>query len=582
MSDARQPESQSFTNFDRLLRARLGRTTLDLSPPGLMLVFLDWLIHLAMAPGKQQELVVKCLRKALRFAIYAYRSTLDPAAPLAIEPLPQDQRFRGPAWQHWPFNLYYQSFLLYQQWWYNATTGVRGVSRHAEDVMAFAARQLVDVIAPANFPGTNPEILQAALAQCCMNLVRGLGNLVEDWERLVTRRPPVGADRFPVGQAVAVTPGKVIFRNRLMELIQYAPTTETVYPEPVLIVPAWIMKYYILDLSPHNSLVRYLVSQGHTVFLISWKNPGPDDRHLGLEDYLRLGVLDALDAVKAVRPDHPVHAAGYCLGGTLLAIAAAFLARNAGSDRRLASMTLLAAETDFREPGELALFIDETEVTFLEDIMWDQGYLDSRQMAGAFQLLRSHDLVWSRMVHDYLLGERQPMNDLAAWNADATRMPYRMHSEYLRRLFLNNELAEGRFLVDGRPVTLSDIRVPVFAVGTVKDHVAPWKSVYKVNLLSDTEVTFLLTAGGHNAGIVSEPGHPRRSYQVAPRPDGARYVDPDTWQATAPRHEGSWWPEWQQWLAGHSCHRVPPPPLGAPASGYPLLADAPGSYVLQP
>ena len=392
-------------------------------------------------------------------------------------------------------------------------------------------------------------------------------------------RKPAGVEQFKVGRDVAVTPGKVVFRNRLIELIQYSASTDTVYAEPVLIVPAWIMKYYILDLSPRNSLVKYLVDQGHTVFVISWKNPGPADRDLSLADYRRLGIEDALAAIARIVPDRRVHAVGYCLGGTLLAIAAAAMARD--GDARLATVTLLASLVDFAEAGELGLFIDESEVALLEDMMAEQGFLDPRQMSGAFQLLRSNDLIWSRTITEYLLGRRPPMSDLMAWNADGTRLPYRMHSEYLRRLYLHNDLSAGRYQVDGRPVALRDIRIPIFAVGTLKDHVAPWRSVYKINLLTDSEVTYLLTSGGHNAGIVSEPNHAARSYQVATRGHEESYLDPETWAQQAPRTQGSWWPEWQSWLARHSGARLAPPEPGSAAAGYPVLDEAPGQYVHQ-
>ncbi len=573
------PDSESATNWDRLLRAWRGRLSFGLSPTGLSLVYLDWLLHLGVSPGKQIDLVRKSLRKGLRFSAYAARASLLPDIPPAIEPLPQDHRFDSPAWQYWPFNLYYQSFLLMQQWLHNATTGVRGVSCHDEEVVTFVGRQFLDLYAPTNSPWTNPDVLRATCREGGTNLVRGLSNWFEDWQRAVLGEKPVGTENLEVGKSVAITPGKVIYRNRLIELIQYAPATPTVKAEPVLIVPAWIMKYYILDLSPENSLVKYLVERGHTVFMISWKNPRADDRDLGLDDYRTLGISEALAVIEAVVPDCKIHAVGYCLGGTLLAIAAAAMARD--NDSRLQSVTLFAAETDFSEPGELGLFIDETQITFLEDLMWDQGFLDIRQMAGAFQLLRSNDLIWSEMVRDYLLGERQPMTDLMAWNADGTRLPYQMHSEYLRSLYLRNDLAEGRLRVVGRPVTLTDIRVPIFAVSTVKDHVAPWRSVYKLHLLTDTSLTFVLTTGGHNAGIVSEPGHPHRSFQMTTHNEGHHYVDPETWQATAAHQEGSWWPVWQSWLEEHSSGLVPAPPMGATHAGYPPLANAPGGYVLE-
>jgi len=564
--------------IDRMTHALVGRMTAAVSPAALLLAWADWLTHLMSSPGKQMELVQKALRKTTRFGIYAARHAADPSTSCCIEPLPQDNRFSGEEWQTYPFNLIHQSFLLTQQWWYNATTGIRGVSRTHERTVEFVARQLLDMMAPSNFLATNPELIRLTVAEGGANLARGALNFIEDWERAIAGRKPVGADAYPVGKRVAVTPGKVVYRNRLMELIQYAPATDTVHAEPVLIVPAWIMKYYILDLSPENSLVRYLVGQGHTVFMVSWKNPDEGDRELGLDDYRRLGIMDALDAVERIVPGRQVHGVGYCLGGTLLAIAAAAMARD--DDDRLKTVTLLAAQTDFTEAGELMLFISESELAFLEDVMWQQGYLDTRQMAGAFQLLRSNDLIWSRLLNTYLRGERDTMNDLMAWNADLTRMPYRMHAEYLRRLFLDDDLAEGRFTVEGRPVALTDIRAPIFAVGTIKDHVAPWRSTYKIHLLTDTEITYVLTSGGHNAGIVSEPGHPRRQYQIAMNDLSSKHKSADEWAATTPMHEGSWWPAWTAWLAERSAPRVAPPEMGAPGHGLAPLADAPGSYVL--
>jgi len=564
---------------DRSTHASLARFTAGLSPAALAEAYLDWATHLTFAPGKRMQLADKAARKAMRFSNFALRCMLKGGGPhgLCIEPLPQDKRFAGEAWKKWPYNFIHQSFLLQQQWWYNATTGIRGVTKQHERVVEFTTRQILDMVSPANFLFTNPELLHTTIAKSGMNFVQGVQNMYEDWERAVAGRKPVGTEQFQVGREVAVTPGKVVYRNRLMELIQYSPATAEVRPEPVLIVPAWIMKYYILDLSPENSLVKYLTGQGFTVFMISWKNPDELDRDLSLEDYRERGVMVAVDAISAIVPEQKIHATGYCIGGTLMTIAAAAMAGE--GDERLKSVTLFAAQTDFTEAGELMLFINDSQIAFLEDLMWEQGFLDTKQMAGAFQMLRSNDLVWSRMVREYLQGERAPMSDLMAWNADATRMPFKMHSQYLRHLFLDNDLAEGRYKVDGRSLALSDIHVPIFAVGTETDHVAPWRSVYKINLLGDTDITFVLTTGGHNAGIVSEPGHPHRSFQVMTKLHRERYLDRQTWQKLAPRKDGSWWPEWTGWLAQHSSAPVAPPPMGLP--GQSPLADAPGVYVMQ-
>jgi polyhydroxyalkanoate synthase len=570
-------------DIDRRVRAGLGRATGSLSAGSALLAASDWAVNLLVSPGKQMELALLALDYAGQLARYDIECFLAGPGETRrhIEPPARDRRFAGNEWLHWPFNVLHQSFLLTEQWWAAATRGVLGVERHHEELVSFAARQWLDLASPSNMLATNPVALKKTLAEGGQNLVRGAMNAVTDIQRLAARMPPPGAEKFVVGRNVAVTPGKVVLKNRLIELIQYSPATPEVCPEPILLVPAWIMKYYILDLSPANSLVKYLVERGHTVFCISWKNPTAEERDLGMDDYLRLGLAAALDAVQAIVPERKVHALGYCLGGTLLSIGAAAMARD-GEDR-LASLTLLAAQTEFSEPGELGLFIDESQVSLLEAQMAQTGYLSSQQMGGAFQLLRSNDLLWSRLVNHWLLGEPAEVNDLMAWNADATRLPARMHSEYLRQLFLHDDLAENRYKVDGRMVSLADIRLPVFLVGTLSDHVAPWRSVYKLHFLSPAEITFVLTSGGHNAGIVNPPGHPRRHYQLLTtpaftgQPNGR--LDPDRWLAEASDNQGSWWPAWHEWLRAHSGAPVEPPRMGMP--GERVLDDAPGRYVLE-
>lgn len=568
---------KTHPSLDQPLNAALGRVTGGISPTALSQAYIDWAQHLLMSPDKQIELVLKAQRKFLRYIEFSHSACCDPQCAPCIAPLPHDKRFAAEEWQDWPYRLSYQGFLLTQQWWHNATTQVPGVSKHHEQVVSFVARQLLDVVSPANYPATNPEFRKATLESSGQNLVQGALNFVEDWKLALQGERPSAAKQFQIGRNLAVTPGKVIFRNELIELIQYTPASGKVYPEPILITPAWIMKYYILDLSPENSLVRFLVEQGHTVFIISWKNPSVEDRELSLEDYRLFGVMAALDAISAIMPGRGIHGVGYCLGGTLMAIAAAWMARE--DDRRLISLTLFAAQTDFTEAGELMLFIDEAQVNFLENIMAETGYLDTKQMAGAFQLLRSNDLIWSSMVNAYLFGERLPMIDLMAWNADATRMPSKMHSEYLRKLFLNNDLADERYVIDGRAISLRDIRIPTFAVSTLSDHIAPWRSVYKIHAQTNADVTFVLSTGGHNAGVVNPPGNAKRSHQIAAHDDLEAYLDPDSWQSQADNHEGSWWPCWRKWLATNSGVLVDPPRMGAARKGYKPLCDAPGTYV---
>lgn len=557
-------ETNSPEVLDRYLHAVQAHFTGFLSPASLLLAFADWQLHLANSPARRLELMKIAGRQWARLG----------DSKEWIEPGPQDHRFRDKAWSQPPFNYMSQAFLLGEEWWCAATKSLPGVTKSHSDMVAFATRQMLDIFSPSNFPWTNPEVLRATKERRGHNLMDGFRNFLDDGERITDRDHLNKSTNFEVGKDVAITPGKVVFRNALMELIQYAPMTELVRPEPILIVPAWIMKYYILDLSPNNSFIHYLVSQGYTVFCISWRNPGPQLRNTSLDDYRRLGVMAALDAVNEIAGLKKIHACGYCLGGTLLSIAAAAMRRD--GDERLATLTMLAAQTDFTEAGELQLFTDESQLALLDDVMWHQGFLNSKQMAGTFQMLRSSDLIWSRLIKTYLIGQRDTPNDLMAWNEDATRMPFRMHSEYLHSLFLHNDLAEGRYMVEGKPAAISEITAPIFAVSTETDHVAPWRSVYKIHLLNEGEITFVLTSGGHNAGIVSEPGHPSRHFRIAHRSPNEPYLAAETWEALADKKDGSWWPSYATWLGDHSTTKSVAPQMGT--GNYSALGDAPGKY----
>jgi polyhydroxyalkanoate synthase len=570
--------SHPFETLDRVARAMTARFTQGVSPHAQLAALLDWTTHLSRAPGRQIELNLKAYTASAIFVHFAARSFLSDETDRPFEPMPSDNRFADPAWKTFPFVLFEQAFLAQEDWWKAATSEVRGMTPNNAARVSFMTLQLLDVFCPSNALWLNPVVIDRSKRETGANFFRGWMNFVDDARASIEIGPKNNGIR--VGEDVAITPGEVIIRDDLIELIQYKPLTETVLAEPVLIVPAWIMKYYVLDLRPQNSLVRYLIERGFTVFMISWRNPTASDRDVSFDDYRISGVTAALNAINAVAPQRKVHACGYCLGGTLLAIASATMARD--NDERLASITLLAAQTDFSEPGELMLFVDAAQVAFLEDMMWDQGVLDTRQMAGVFTALRSNELVWSKAIHEYLLGECVHPTDLMAWSADQTRLPCRMHSQYLRGLFLENRLTAGRYAVNGEVIALKDIRNPMFVVATESDHIAPWRSVYKIHLFTETELTFVLTNGGHNAGVVSEPGHHDRRFHIVTRSADDRYISAEKWLAGARAVEGSWWPAWASWLEARSTYdRIPVPRLGEPSRGLIPLCPAPGAYVHQ-
>ncbi len=588
-------QRQAARALDETVQAQLARANMGLSPVSMALAAADWAMHLALSPGRQMVLG----QRALALAQQAWLAAARPQADDQGLPLPEkDARFRDESWQQWPFSALKEGFKARDAWWREAAQ-VDGMTRHHQHVVDFFTRQTLDALSPSNWPATNAEVQQRARETGGQNLRDGFQNFTEDLkkqQRSGTDANPETLEplTFEVGKDVAITPGKVVFRNHLIELIQYLPTTDKVYPEPLLIVPSCIMKYYILDLSPANSMVRYLVGQGYTVFIVSWRNPDASDRDLGMQDYLRMGVMEAMAAIKERTKAPRIHALGYCLGGTFLAMVAAAMGHRTRAEQKkapqrrredasgldklpeLASVTLLAAQTDFSEPGEMGVFIDDDQIQNLRQDMERKGYFSGKAMAGSFQFLNSRDLVWSRNTRRYLLGQDEVDFDLMSWNADLTRLPARMHSEHLSSLFLNNALATGHYRVGGVGVALMDIHAPMLVVGTTRDHVSPWRSVFKIHLQTDTHVTFILAAGGHNAGIVSEPGRPRRSYQIAATEDGHGWTGPDEWEANAPVREGSWWEAMDAWLKERSGKPVAPPAMD-PAH---VLCDAPGQYVM--
>jgi len=570
-----QLSNKTAEGIDSKLRANITKITKGISPMQLALAYADWLGHLSLAPGKRTQLLQSLAEKILKLSTAAARSLTGKDT--------QDTKHSSPLFKHelWnkpPFNILAKGHQTTMDWLKEMATDVPGMESSSSDLVSFINEQLFQLLAPSNSPLTNPEVLKTTWDEKGKNVLKGISHLQRDIQKNLLKKNEPEMGEFKVGENMAITPGKIIFQNDLIELIQYKPTTKTVAQEPVLIVPAWIMKYYILDLSPEKSLVKYLVDQGKTVFMISWKNPDKEDRELCLENYLKSGFFAALDAVKAIVPNVKINAVGYCIGGTLLSIGAATLARE--NDDSLNSITLLAAQVDFTEPGEIKRFLGASQLAFLDSLMWTDGYLEAASMGDAFKALRAEDMIINPAIERYYLGRETKPNALMAWNADGTRMPAAMHSRYLQALFMENQLASCKFIVDGKPIALQDIRVPFFVIGTTTDHVAPWKSVYKIQHLGRSEVTFLLTTGGHNAGIVCGPEHPRRQFQVMTHDPMDKYIDPDTWVETVETQQGSWWPLWDYWLNEQSIGEAPKRTMGASKKGYKALRDAPGDYVL--
>ncbi len=491
-----------------------------------------------------------------------------------IEPPQGDRRFRDAAWNdNTLFDYIKQSYLLTARWLQNTVREVEGIDERTARKVDFYTRQFVDALAPSNFLMTNPEVLRATIESRGENLLNGLKNLLDDLERgkgrLAIRMTDMTA--FRIGENIAVTPGKVVYQNDLIQLIQYAPSTDKVKRRPLLIVPPWINKFYILDLRPDNSFVRWAVGQGHTVFIVSWVNPDQRLAAKTFADYMREGLLAALNAVEEATGEREANVIGYCLGGTLLACTLAHMA--AKRDNRIKSATFFVTMVDFAEAGELSVFIDEEQLAALEERMNAKGYLEGRDMGTSFNMLRANDLIWSFVVNNYLLGKAPFPFDLLYWNADSTRMPAAMHSFYLRNMYQENLLARpGGITLDGVPIDLGKVKTPAFILSTREDHIAPWRSTYAATRLYKGPVKFVLSASGHIAGVVNPPGSKYGHWENQKNPP-----TPEEWLASATQHQGSWWPLWERWISKYAGGEVP---ARHPGDGkLRPVEDAPGSYV---
>jgi polyhydroxyalkanoate synthase subunit PhaC len=498
----------------------------------------------------------------------------EPAEPV-VAPDPKDKRFADPEWsQNQYFDFLKQAYLLTANWADRLVKDASGVDEHTRAKARFYVKQIANAISPSNFVLTNPELFRETMSSNAENLVRGMHMLGEDIQaghgNLKIRQSD--PSMFEVGRNLALTPGKVVFQNDLMQLIQYEPSTPQVLKVPLLIVPPWINKFYILDLTPEKSFIKWCVDQGITVFVISWVNPDARLAKKSFEQYMREGPIAALDAIEAATGESKVNAIGYCVGGTLLAITLAYLA--AENKSRVRSATMFATQIDFTHSGDLKVFVDEERIQQLEAHMQEQGYLEASRMANTFNMLRSNDLIWPYVVNNYLRGKKPFPFDILFWNADATRMPAANHSFYLRNCYLDNKLAKGEMEIAGVTLDLRKVTVPIYNLATREDHIAPAKSVLYGSQFFGGPVKYVLAGSGHIAGVINPPGKPKYQYWTGKDPNGS---DVDQWLASAAEHPGSWWPDWLQWLKAQGAETVPARVIGS--GKLKAIEDAPGSYV---
>ena len=546
-------------------------------PLKLTQTFMDFTAKMLADPSKMLQAQMELWNQYMKLWQTTAQRMMGQTVEPVVEPAKGDKRFADPAWKdEVVFDYLKQSYLLTARWMQGTVKEVEGIDDKTAQKVEFYTRQFVDAMSPSNFAMTNPQVLKATVESKGENLVKGLQNLLTDLERgkgnLAIRQTDMTA--FKVGENVATSPGKVVYQNRLMQLLQYAPATAEVYQMPLLIVPPWINKFYILDLKPQNSFIKWATQQGYTVFVISWVNPDEKLTSLVFEDYMKLGPLAALDAIEKATGEKKVSAIGYCIGGTLMATTLAYMA--ARGDERIAACTFFTAQVDFTEPGELGVFIDEDQLAGVEQAMSKKGYLDGAEMATTFNMLRANDLIWSFVVSNYLMGKDPFPFDLLFWNADATRMPAAMHIYYLRNMYQKNLLAKpGGLVIDNVPIDLGKISIPTYIQAGKEDHIAPPKSVYKATQLFSGPARFMLAGSGHIAGVVNAPA--AKKYQHWLNDTAKNPPTLDEWRAGATEYPGSWWNDWDKWLSEKSGSKVPARVPGG--GGLPALEDAPGSYV---
>jgi polyhydroxyalkanoate synthase len=560
-----------FRIADRLVK-KVSPSKLD--PMGLGQTYWKFWRGVMKNPGNLMSRNIQLASEQLKLLSYGVRKAVGQEAEEVIAPEKGDRRFTNPAWsERAVFDIYKQSYLLASRYMMDLV-GSADLDKKNQHKLEFFTRQTVDALSPGNFAISNPEVLKATVDSKGANLVNGMKNLIAD---LVEGKGQlkismVDKSKFEVGKNIANAPGKVVYENEMMQLVQYTPTTDKVFRRPLVIYPPWINKFYILDLSAKNSFIRWAVSKGYTVFVVSWVNPDKELSQKTFEDYLNIGIFESLDAIEAATGEKDVNAIGYCIGGTLLACALSQMAVT--GDKRIHSVTYFTTQVDFSEAGDLMVFVDEKQLDDLEKRMEKTGYLDASDMAATFNMLRSNDLIWSFVINNYLLGRSPSAFDLLYWNNDSTRMPVRMHSYYLREMYLKNKLVEpGGITLNGIPVDLSKIEIPVFLQSSKEDHIAPYYSVYKATRLYSGPVTFMLAGSGHIAGVINSPE--MNKYYYYSNPDVP--VDVEDWIKGAEHHEGSWWPYWHQWLYRKSGTKVP---ARIPGDGaLDVIEDAPGRYV---